>query len=163
MIRDKPNAKEVGTYIIIGGLATQLLFFGYFMLVSLVFYRRIVAAPTKRSHSSHAPHIPWRKHLFVVYAASLLIMLRSVFRVVEYVQGSDGYLLRNEIWLYIFDGALMLAMMILLNLAHPSEINALLTGQKAATMGFRMLTVERLSDDDLGKSGECRNGGHVIV
>lgn len=36
--------------------------------------------------------------------------------------GSDGVLLRNEIYLYIFDAALMALTMVLFNLRHPSLI-----------------------------------------
>ena len=36
--------------------------------------------------------------------------------------GSDGVLLGNEIYLYIFDAALMALTMILFNLRHPSLI-----------------------------------------
>ena len=49
-------------------------------------------------------------------------MIRSVFRVVEYAQGSDGCLLHREVWLYIFDALLMVVVMLLFNVIHPSVI-----------------------------------------
>lgn len=49
-------------------------------------------------------------------------MIRSVFRVIEYVQGNAGYLLSHEVFLYIFDALLMLAVMLLFNWNHPSEV-----------------------------------------
>jgi hypothetical protein len=60
--------------------------------------------------------------MFVLFAASMLVMVRSVFRVVEYLQGFDGYLLSHEVYLYIFDGLLMFIMMALFNWIHPAEI-----------------------------------------
>jgi hypothetical protein len=36
--------------------------------------------------------------------------------------GNDGYLLRHEAFLYVFDGVLMLAAMILYNVVHPSSL-----------------------------------------
>jgi hypothetical protein len=36
--------------------------------------------------------------------------------------GNNGYLLRHEVFLYVFDGVLMLAAMILLNVVHPSSL-----------------------------------------
>ena len=49
-------------------------------------------------------------------------MVRSIFRVIEYIQGMDGYLVSKEIFLYIFDAALMLCVVVIFNVVHPSEI-----------------------------------------
>ncbi len=51
-----------------------------------------------------------------------MIMIRSIFRIAEYVMGQDGYLLGHEYFLYIFDGALMWLTMVLFNICHPSSI-----------------------------------------
>lgn len=40
----------------------------------------------------------------MLYATSGLIMLRNIFRVVEYAMGQEAYLLSNEWCVYIFDG-----------------------------------------------------------
>lgn len=60
--------------------------------------------------------------MWVLYAASICILVRSVFRVAEYVLGESGYLLSHEIFLYIFDGTLMLFTMVIYNWMHPSAI-----------------------------------------
>lgn len=41
---------------------------------------------------------------------------------IEYVQGSKGGSQSKEFWLYIFDGLLMLFVMIILMVMHPSRI-----------------------------------------
>jgi RTA1 like protein. len=61
-----------------------------------------------------------------LYAASVLILIRSVFRVVEYGEGFDGYLLSTEVFLYIFDALLMFSVMMIFLAIHPSEVNCLL-------------------------------------
>lgn len=58
----------------------QLFFFGFFMVVSVIFYARISRRPSARSKVTA---IPWRTHMWVLFIASGLIMIRSVFRVVE--------------------------------------------------------------------------------
>lgn len=63
-----------------------------------------------------------------LYLGSFLIMVRSVFRAVEYLQGFNGYLLRHEAYLYLFDAVLMFLVMILFNWIHPAEIAAILSG-----------------------------------
>lgn len=60
----------------------------------------------------------------VLYAASTIIMIRSIVRVIEYIRGNSGYLLRNEALLYVFDGCLMLAVLVLYNVIHPSTLTA---------------------------------------
>ncbi|KAL8969241.1 MAG: hypothetical protein Q9183_002091 [Haloplaca sp. 2 TL-2023] len=129
LVKKDPDAKKTGQWIIIGGLAVQLIFFGLFIIVSLRFTSNIRKSPTPKSES-HA--IPWRRTLYVLYTASILIMIRSVFRVVEYVQGDRGYLLRRELWLYIFDAALMALVMLLFNVVHPSKVGASSTHAKVA-------------------------------
>lgn len=62
-----------------------------------------------------------------LYIGSLLIMVRSLFRAVEYLQGFDGYLLKHEAYLYIFDALLMFLVMVLFNWIHPAEIAAILS------------------------------------
>jgi hypothetical protein len=49
-------------------------------------------------------------------------MIRSVFCVVEYLQGNNSYLLRHEVYLFIFDAFLMLVCMCLFNWVHPEEV-----------------------------------------
>ncbi|EEP81346.1 predicted protein [Uncinocarpus reesii 1704] len=128
MYSGTPSNLSLGQKIIIVGLVIQLLFFGFFTFASIIFHRRMSANPTTTSLSIH---FSWRKHLFGLYIASFLIMVRSVFRVIEYVQGSDGELLSREIYLYIFDAALMWILMLLLNIVHPREISELLRGEKS--------------------------------
>lgn len=43
----------------------------------------------------------------MLYAVSVLIFIRSVFRIVEYGFGTDGYPLRHEWTLYTFDSVPM--------------------------------------------------------
>ncbi|KAM5353825.1 hypothetical protein ACJ41O_000475 [Fusarium nematophilum] len=111
--------RDRGQAIIIGGLIVQLLFFGGFMIVAVVFHRRILRDPTDASLKVQSP---WKKLLVVLYAASLLIMVRSVFRVIEYIMGEDGELMAKEAYLYIFDATLMFIVAASFNWFHPSAI-----------------------------------------
>lgn len=85
--------------------------------------------------------MPWRKHLIILYSASVLVMIRSIFRVVEYLHGFSGYLLSHEYYLYIFDAVLMLCVMVMFNVVHPSEVVALVEGGKMAKMGWKMESI----------------------
>lgn len=57
-----------------------------------------------------------------LFAASLLLVVRSIFLVAEYLQGFNGYFLSHQVYLYIFDALLMWLTMLLFNWKHPAEI-----------------------------------------
>lgn len=99
---------NLGEKLIVIGLFIQIAVFGFFVATSVLFNRRIVASPTPISiHGG----IPWKRHLWVLYTTSSIILVRSIFRVVEYLQGNSGYLISHEVFLYIFDMLLMVTVM----------------------------------------------------
>lgn len=101
------------------GLGIQVIFFGFFIVVTVVFHRRIINHPTPKSYSVGSP---WKSFLWVLYASSVLIMIRSIFRMIEYAGGSDGDLMQKEIYVYVFDSILMLIVAGLFVVYHPSRI-----------------------------------------
>jgi len=117
------SSRNLGKILIIIGLFAQLVFFGFFLIVAFVFHARIRKHPTTASSSLT---IQWKRHLLVLYACSTLIMIRSIFRVIEYIGGYDGYLISHEVFLYVFDAVLMLGVMVLFNIIHPHQIKILL-------------------------------------
>ena len=135
------KSRELGEKIIVGGLFVQIVFFGVFVLAAALFHLRVLRKPTSRSAD-----MPWRKHLIALYLTSIFILVRSIFRVVEFLQGWDGYLLRYEAFLYVFDSVLMLAVMTVMNVFHPSEIKALLYGGKASR-GIKMVDLQGLNKE----------------
>ena len=75
--------------------------------------------PTRQAFDDN---LPWKKHLYMLYAVSLLIMARSIFRVAEYAMGQDGYPLTHEWTLYVFDALLMFVVMIIYGVFFPSQL-----------------------------------------
>jgi hypothetical protein len=49
-------------------------------------------------------------------------MIRSIFRIAEYIQGEDRSLLKTETYLYLFDAALMFLTMALFKVFHPRKV-----------------------------------------
>lgn len=113
------DARSQGETIIIAGLAVQIIFFGLFIVTTIIFHRRINAGPTEKSMTLT---VPWRRLLTVLYVTSLFILIRSVFRVIEYVMGHDGVLQSKEVYIYIFDILLMSVVAVIFNWFHPSKI-----------------------------------------
>lgn len=139
MLATAKNSDDVkkGENIIIGGLGIQILFFGFFMVVTLVFHMRIREKPTQKSYELA---VPWRKLLYVLYATSFFILVRSAFRVAEYITGKEGELQSTEYWIYIFDAALMALVALLFNWFHPSRVlNRAADAKRIASMdGYLM-------------------------
>lgn len=93
----------MGKAVIQIGLGIQILFFGFFLINIAIFWRRMIRAPTILSRS-----MPWIKHSTVLLSAGAAILIRCVYRVIEYIQGKDGVLQSNEVYLYILDAGVML-------------------------------------------------------
>ncbi|TDZ33095.1 Protein RTA1 [Colletotrichum spinosum] len=99
---------EMGEKIIIAGLFVQIFVFGFFVITSVLFHVRLLKSPTDTAITGG---IPWRRYLSVLYVTSIIILVRSIFRVVEYLQGNSGYLISHELFLYLFDALLMALVM----------------------------------------------------
>ncbi|KAL8922681.1 MAG: hypothetical protein Q9208_004994 [Pyrenodesmia sp. 3 TL-2023] len=115
---DAENVKT-GENIIIGGLFLQIVIFALFILVSIIFHKRLRKQPTQ---ASVAEDLKWQKMMVVLYAVSALILVRNIFRVVEYIGGRDGPLLRVEWPIYVFDAVLMAATMVVWGIWYPTPI-----------------------------------------
>jgi uncharacterized membrane protein len=118
------SAMNTGANIVVGGLVVQLLFFGFFVIVSAVFHWRLRKQPRYihvSSAQSNGPEtrMTWEAVMWVLYIACLLILVRSVFRVVEFVEGNNGFIMRREYLLYIFDACLMSLTGIVLIIVYP--------------------------------------------
>lgn len=108
---------STGKKIVVAGLFAQLIFFGLFVVVGVIFHVRVSKAPTRLCFER-----PWQKHLIGLYIVSALILVRSVVRVVEYLQGYSGYIMSHEVFLYVFDASIMFIAMVSMNWIHPGEV-----------------------------------------
>lgn len=109
----------LGQNLILISLFAQVTVFSIFILVAILFHKRLHAPPTSTSMSMESL---WKKHMYVPYFVSLLILIRSIVRVVEYLQGQGGFIMDHEVFLYIFDATLMVLTVVTFVAVHPSEI-----------------------------------------
>jgi hypothetical protein len=113
----KASSITAGKHLIVVGLFLQIIFFGVFLVTSLIFDRRLRRTPTPASMS-----INWQKYMLTLYFSGMLILIRSLFRVAEFTGGNAGPLMTSEVWLYVFDAVLMLGVLVSLNVVHPGNI-----------------------------------------
>lgn len=117
MASDDPDKVNIAHYAVIGGLFLQILFFGLFVVVATIFHVRLSMASTPLAIKR-----PWTKHMISLYVVSMLILVRSVVRGIEFIQGYDGYIMTHEAFLYGFDAVLMFLAVVAMNVIHPGEV-----------------------------------------
>lgn len=108
---------HLGEDLIVVGLFLQIFMFGFFVLTAAIFDVRFT-----RYSAQELTSIQWRRHLIVLYSCSGIILVRSIFRVIEYLMGNDGWILQHEIMLYMFDALLMLSVALLVYIKHPGSL-----------------------------------------
>ncbi|RDW68939.1 RTA1 domain-containing protein [Aspergillus mulundensis] len=121
------DSYKTGENVTVAGLGVQLAFFGFFTVTCVVFHRRMRRNSTATAGAEEKPNgtlrgQSWESVLLALYTVSGLILVRSVFRLVEYIQGNDGYLISHEVFMYVFDAALMFLVMVVMNVWHPSGV-----------------------------------------
>jgi len=89
------NTQNKGSSVLKVGLAINLASFGIFMIQILWFDYRTRKEP--------APSGPWRKILWILYISSTFVLIRQIYRVIEFSQGWFGYLNEHEVYFYCLD------------------------------------------------------------
>ncbi|KAL5593072.1 hypothetical protein FOBRF1_012174 [Fusarium oxysporum] len=93
---DTEEALDQAKMIVLIGPGVQIIFLSLFLVATVIFHYRIHRRPTTKNSKMTSP----RKKLFIVlYGTSLLIMLRSIFRVAKYTRGKEGELITKEFYI----------------------------------------------------------------
>ncbi|KAF3171610.1 hypothetical protein TWF225_002253 [Orbilia oligospora] len=107
-----PAAQIQGQHIIMAGLAIQIAFFSFFVCAVIRFDTK-----TRESH----PGARWRALVYCLYISCACILIRSIYRIVEFAQGWDGYLMSHEVYFYVLEALPMLPCLVIFNIFHPSK------------------------------------------
>ncbi|KAI0180842.1 RTA1-domain-containing protein [Hypoxylon sp. FL1284] len=127
---------KLGKDIALAGLALQIAAFGLFTIVAARFHftsRRFEASSRSRvetggsdnagfvERSTQKINPNWKRLLYAVNISCALILIRSVFRVVEFAEGSDGAVVQQEWFMYVFDTLPILLVVCSFCLIFPSS------------------------------------------
>ncbi|KAJ5651411.1 uncharacterized protein N7484_005134 [Penicillium longicatenatum] len=107
---------KMGQTITIVGLFIQLIFFGAFLTIAIIFGRRVQQTKTALRN------LPYGKLLFVLFTVSALIIVRCFYRIIEFCQGNDGYLMGHEVFMYVFDTIPMFVVQAVFHFYHPGKV-----------------------------------------
>ncbi|KAK4168144.1 RTA1 like protein-domain-containing protein [Cladorrhinum sp. PSN259] len=116
---DDKSGQDLGRAVILVGLGIQVVFFGLFIITTVVFHVRIRKNPTPRSFSVSGP---WRHLIMALYAASVLILVRSIFRMIEFGAGRDSVLMTKEVYLLVLDAVLMFLVAVVFLWRFPGKV-----------------------------------------
>ncbi|PVH77672.1 putative RTA1 domain protein [Cadophora sp. DSE1049] len=119
-----PDTARLGQNILMVGLVLQLIFFGIFLTISLIFFRRVRSTPSYLTTSTPVKHNKhsWQTLLKFLFVSAALIIFRCVFRIIEFAQGDDGYLMKKEVFIYVFDAAPMLIVQVAMSVVHAKDV-----------------------------------------
>lgn len=115
---------HLGEKLIIVGLFVQIAFFGFFIAVMGNFFIRCSMKPVqgaKAQECSSSFWLNWKFLLAELTLTSLFIMVRSIYRVIEYLQGNDGVLISDEKYLFILDSSMIFFAMVTILVANISQ------------------------------------------
>lgn len=108
---------KTGADIVLAGLWIQIVVFGFFVVVALIFDRRLRAIPTRQSKDDL---LPWRKFMCILYITCAFILIRNILRVVEFIEGFRGYIILHEAFLYVVDAVPMVSVVVIFSIWYPS-------------------------------------------
>jgi len=158
-----------GEHIVMGGLVLQLVAFGFFTAVAARFHLKMERSQRLAGSIVHDRAGEWRPLLFCLYASCILIMIcmyhllsyspcilliigsaGSVYRVVEFSLGFDGYQASHEVFFYVLEAVPMMPPFILFNVFHPGRI---------VKGGFIERNIDARQPAVLLEGGIIKNGG----
>lgn len=99
------NETTTGSHIIVVGLFIQIAFFALFVINEVIFsYKVKFVCPPVTGCAVKT----WKAFNLNLLICSILILLRSIVRVIEFIQGHNGYINSHEYFIYVFDAIPML-------------------------------------------------------
>lgn len=141
---------STGEKIIVGGLIIQIIMFGLFIITAALFQRRY---QKYKVDALVYDTMGWKASMLMLYGVSALIMIRSIFRVIEFAAGQDGYFLKNEWTVYVFDSVLMLIVMIVFFWFWPDNLKQTQDVQWTSANGTEINLGENRNGSSDGRFG----------
>lgn len=139
---DEDADPNLGSNIIVGGLIFQIVIFAIYLASAMIFHSRFAKDPAASRNSQ----VPWKSSLFMLYSTSAMVMLRNIFRVIEYAMGSDGYLFTVEWGVYVFDASLMTILMAVFFWWYPAQLKPAIAAHNNSGHSMEMGLTERASE-----------------
>ncbi|KAL4779923.1 RTA1 like protein-domain-containing protein [Aspergillus varians] len=132
------NTIDIGNKAVLAGLAFTLVVFIGFVAVAWTFHRRLLAAPTRVSvdlDERVGGLGGWRGYMWCLYGLCGCMILRNLVRTIEFGAPHGAAVRRTEVYIYVFDAALMGILMWVWVGWHPGRMVKRARGMKRAVYG----------------------------
>ncbi|KAL0253267.1 phospholipid-translocating ATPase rsb1 [Diplodia seriata] len=169
--RDEPDKNQMGIDIMIAGLSSQVASLAIFMALCIEYGFRVRrhAGELDVGFAALRRRFAFKAFMFAIAAATVLIFIRCVFRVLELKEGFNGELANDELMFMIFEGPMIIGAVLVLTVFHPGLAFAgrwaeAKPGKAGKTANDETLEMERvrakvqesMSSVDLAGSGPSR-------
>lgn len=94
------GSATTGSHLATAGLFIQIGTFGIFVLNEIFFIWKVRNSPSNMIATMSRK---WVFLNFMLFANSILILLRSIVRAIEFIQGYSGQIASHEFYIYVFD------------------------------------------------------------
>ncbi|KAM0334017.1 hypothetical protein ACHAQA_001037 [Verticillium albo-atrum] len=115
-----PEGITMGRNLIIGGLIAQLVALTLFTFSNFHAHHRARRLAMANFETPIA--LNGSRYFKINYAATLAMLIRALVRGIEYLQGPDGFVMTHEVFLYVFDAAPMVFILVLYVFVHPGRL-----------------------------------------
>ncbi|KAJ7183931.1 RTA1 like protein-domain-containing protein [Mycena filopes] len=127
----KKKSPEGGAHIMLAGIAFQMAVITAFVCLAVEFVWRYTAEkPLSRSFSpaSHPQLGALTPRLKMLIGAlglnTFLLIVRAIYRTVELIDGFAGPIISTQVYFNVFDGAMIVLAIFIMNIAHPGRLLA---------------------------------------
>lgn len=114
------SVRRTGGTVVLVGLFFHLALFSFFIANIIAFHVRNARNPSLLSDHPRVPN--WRRRMYALYLASGFVQVRNIVRIAEYIQGPKGFVMSHEVFIYLFDAALMWLAISIFLVIHPGRL-----------------------------------------
>ena len=112
--------QDLGKKVVLTGLFCQLLFFGFFLIIAVIFDRRMASSSIRFSIPKYGKQT-WRS-LFLLFVAAVIIIGRCFYRIGSFSGGSKGTLMSHEVRMCFRDSAPMFIVQTMFLFVHAGNM-----------------------------------------
>ncbi|KAJ7108025.1 RTA1 like protein [Mycena crocata] len=123
---DDEAGAAMGANIMLGGIIFQFVAILVYCACAIDFLRRYKAdRPVRKQTDDELAHTRMlmdprvKKLIYALAFSTFVLLIRSVYRIIELATGWHGKIIETEIYFNIFDGAMVVLAIYTINVAHP--------------------------------------------
>jgi hypothetical protein len=135
--------QELGKKVVLTGLFCQLLFFGFFLIIAIIFDQRMAKSSMRYSIPKYGKH-SWRSLLRLLFVAAAIIIARCCYRIVSFASGPKGALMSHEVWMYVGDSAPMFVVQTMFLFIHAGDVFPRNGARKNVGLDENYITLNRV-------------------